>query len=131
MQEELTTLVECIRHLCHVFSFHDKLLSTPVVFHVSKVARLWDNDMAAAESPVEKDLCFRASILQRKLLNQWLLREIVAFRTHLASKSPERTVRNWLDLMIKEELDEISLSAARVQADLIADGLVACISHDI
>ena len=87
--------------------------------------------MAAAESPVEKDLCCRASILQRKLLNQWLLREIVAFRTHLASKSPEGTVRNWLDLMIKEELDEISLSAARVQADLIADGLVACISHDI
>ena len=105
MQEQLLAFVEILSDLCHVHIGHLELLGSEVLGLVVQVGGFGDDSVAPAQSPIQEDLRLTLTILCGHLLDDGLLSQVVSLRPHFTSEPAQRTVGDWLDFEVDEELD--------------------------
>ena len=98
---------------------------------MSEVSSFGYHDVSPAHAPVQENLSCWSLVLCSQLLDQWLLSQIVTLGSHLGAKAAQGTVGYGHDLMVEQEPNEVRLGACWIQIDLVANGLVSRVAHDI
>ena len=98
---------------------------------MSEVSSFGYHDVSPAHAPVQENLSCWSLVLCSQLLDQWFLGQIVTLGSHLGAKAAQGTVGYGHDLMVEQEPNEVRLGACWIQIDLVANGLVPRVAHDI
>ena len=72
-----------------------------------------------------------ATVLLCHGLDDRFLSKIITSGSHFAAEASKWTVGYRHDLVVEEELDKVRLGTCRVEIDLVTEGLVLSVSHDI
>ena len=94
-------------------------------------SRFWNDNIIPREAPCEQNLHFTLSILLRQFLYDGFLCEIVHLRAHFRANPAQRTIGNWHNFIVGQKANQVTLSAAWIQANLVDEGHVASVRQNV